>query len=440
MKLEKIIEALKVRYLEHDNLDEMVDDLSRKSSFDHWAKRLCDKDKFDQGQDLGRALFKRSLKVADSCDDYRSLAENVLNSLDDKEWAKEIFQKAEGKASDADDYQSLAESILDEDYLGDKAWAKRLYEKAESMCDKYVIDKKKVDINAAWEISEEDSTCRWFLAWKKVDDGIAGVVSGYSGGGCFQDERFYCKYDHSSGEVLSLCIDYTDHITGEEIEFEELGENIIDACAAASVVKWEWNDEDEWCDDDRIILMDSKADGLQKRGDMLYLEQGEPLPFLRSICEYAGLTSAPFAIDNNSSMSNNSSDNEAMSSSLDLKGLEGADEVFVDTLEDIGVFDMSKGQSIDFGENSNIFTCTNVVTTKEDDDSLVKNIFIKANFYEVPDPVNIKIIKYYSDVNDLECHDDLEVFWQDAFGNFVPSEHPEWLDILENMEIFLDEL
>jgi len=135
MKLEKIIEALKDRYSDHDDLDEMVDVSSSKKFFmlNFWAERLCDKDEFDQGQDLWRALLKRWLQVADSCDDYRNLAEFASTSLNDKAWAKEICQKALKLAEGFYDYYNLAETVLSS--LDDKAWAKEMFQKAEEKAD-----------------------------------------------------------------------------------------------------------------------------------------------------------------------------------------------------------------------------------------------------------------------------------------------------------------
>ena len=147
-------------------------------------------------------------------------------------------------------------------------------------------------VNGGWEEKRKaKAICRWFVAWKTVEPGaIAGAVAGYSGGGAFQVERFYAKTRKAA--VTSLWIDGTDRITGDEIDFDTAGNEAVVVCEAALDAIWEWNDNAEWGESDEVVLIPERRDELSAEGDMLYLAR-ETAPFLRTICEKAGLTAAP---------------------------------------------------------------------------------------------------------------------------------------------------
>ena len=53
-----------------------------------------------------------------------------------------------------------------------------------------------------------------------------------------------------------------------------------------------WNDNDEWGDSDEVVLLKTKREDLAAKKEMLYLAK-DSAPFLRTICEKAGLTAAP---------------------------------------------------------------------------------------------------------------------------------------------------
>lgn len=149
-------------------------------------------------------------------------------------------------------------------------------------------------INAAWEVrGKKKSICRWCVAWKSVgSDEIAGVVAGFSGGGAFQVERFYGKMQ--KGKLTALWIDYTDRITGKEIDFDKLSKKALAACEEGLDVIWEWNDHNEWGESDEVVLLNEKKGECVAKKDMLYLAK-DTVPYLRTICENAGLTAAPAA-------------------------------------------------------------------------------------------------------------------------------------------------
>ena len=119
-----------------------------------------------------------------------------------------------------------------------------------------------------------------------------------------------------------------------------------------------------------------------------------------------------------------------------LKTLEGPEEIFVDLLEDIGVLDLEKGGAVSFGTYENIFTNSAVA---ESADGEFRNILmeIDAGFYENSERITLVIHKTI-DSDDEQL--DQAVYWFDESGNDVPSRNSNWNDILENMDIFLDEM
>ena len=103
-------------------------------------------------------------------------------------------------------------------------------------------------------------------------------------------ERFYGRLD--DGNLRSLWMDFTDRVTGEEVDFDTLDDEIRSACESALDQIWEWNDNDEWGDSDEVVLLKTKREDLAAKKEMLYLAK-DSAPFLQAICEKAGLTAAP---------------------------------------------------------------------------------------------------------------------------------------------------
>ena len=87
-------------------------------------------------------------------------------------------------------------------------------------------------------------------------------------------------------------MDFTDRVTGEEVDFDTLDDEIRSACESALDQIWEWNDNDEWGDSDEVVLLKAKREDLAAKKEMLYLAK-DSAPFLQTICEKAGLTAAP---------------------------------------------------------------------------------------------------------------------------------------------------
>jgi hypothetical protein len=148
-------------------------------------------------------------------------------------------------------------------------------------------------LNGGWEKREGRTICRWFCAWKEVGEKqIAGVIAGFSGGGAFQLERFFATAD--GDKLSSLWIDMTDRISGEDVEFSDLDQSIRSVMDDAEDEVWSYNDRDLWEDAEQLVLLEDKESDLKRSGDMLLLSTAGA-PFVRSICELAGLTAAPGA-------------------------------------------------------------------------------------------------------------------------------------------------
>jgi len=147
-------------------------------------------------------------------------------------------------------------------------------------------------INGAWEETQDDKfICRWCVAWDAVGpDKIAGAVAGYAGGGGFVVERFFATLKKDA--VVSLWIDYTDRITGKEIDFDRCGKKALEVCESGLDEIWNWNDNDIWSDTDEVVLQEVKVPELSKKKEMRHLAR-DSASFVRTVCEKAGLTAAP---------------------------------------------------------------------------------------------------------------------------------------------------
>jgi hypothetical protein len=132
-------------------------------------------------------------------------------------------------------------------------------------------------------------------------------------------------------------------------------------------------------------------------------------------------------------MSNNSYDHE---NKVNLKTLEGIDEVFTDKLEEIGVLDLATKESVKYGTYENNFTCLQA-DKAETDDCDVETKIIDAKFYEHAGTTMIKVVTIFDSDGDVS---DREIYWFDSEGNDIPSNNSNWENIMENMDIFLDDM
>jgi hypothetical protein len=144
-------------------------------------------------------------------------------------------------------------------------------------------------VNAAFEI-EMDYRCRWIMIWKEFDNSIAGMIGGYSGGGSYIEEDFYCEIENN--QIKRLLIDYLDVVSNKEIDFDEEVPDVVKKSVGALDLFNEYINEDERYDFDRLVLNSNKIDELSSDGEMLY-ESKDYHPLLREIISLTGITAAP---------------------------------------------------------------------------------------------------------------------------------------------------
>ena len=137
MSLEEVIAKIKVVYKDHEDLEEIVDDLEDDSYFDDWAEKFITED-YGNNVELAKVLFKIAEKKADNFDDFSELANKIgdEDTLGDKEWARTLFKKAlEYDADRISDLTNLAKNIAQENVLADKEWAKEIIKVALKQAD-----------------------------------------------------------------------------------------------------------------------------------------------------------------------------------------------------------------------------------------------------------------------------------------------------------------
>jgi len=133
--IEDTITKIKEVYKDHEDFDEIVDDLEGGEYFDHWAEKFITED-YGKNVELAKSLFKLLEEKTESFDDFAELASKVADGLSDKEWAKALFEKALTYEADrASDILDLAQKIADEEVLGDKEWAREIVKKALNIAD-----------------------------------------------------------------------------------------------------------------------------------------------------------------------------------------------------------------------------------------------------------------------------------------------------------------
>jgi hypothetical protein len=93
--------------------------------------------------------------------------------------------------------------------------------------------------------------------------------------------------------MISLWIDFTDKISGEEIDFNNCSNEALLITEKCIDIVWDWNNNEFWNSDDEIILNTEKIRSLVKGGkDILLLNTGFE-KILKIICDKAGLTAYP---------------------------------------------------------------------------------------------------------------------------------------------------
>lgn len=149
-----------------------------------------------------------------------------------------------------------------------------------------------MNVSGCWEARTKDRlVCRWFVAWETPSpDLVAGAIAGFSGHGAFQVERILAV--RKGKTIAHFYYDFSDAVTGEEIDFQERAQKYIAICERGLDVLWEWNDNDEWNDSDDVILRKGCEKRLERSGDLLML-RGSEEKMVRQFCDLIGLTAGP---------------------------------------------------------------------------------------------------------------------------------------------------
>jgi len=149
-----------------------------------------------------------------------------------------------------------------------------------------------MNYSGLWEKREGRIICRAFAAWTELSDSsLAGIVAGYAGGGSFIQENFYCEF--AGGTATKLIIDFTDHVSGEESSFDDLGQSAIDASEEGLDLLLDLHDQDAWEDREQLLLL-NKAElaDIDEADDLI--KAGVPTPvYLSRLFDDAGLTAKP---------------------------------------------------------------------------------------------------------------------------------------------------
>lgn len=135
-----------------------------------------------------------------------------------------------------------------------------------------------IDWNGCWEDRSDRIICRWMVAWTNVCGVVAGCVGGYSGGGCFQLEKFIKNGDKFDIECNT---DPSD----------KFGLDIIQATEDCQDLVLLFHDENMWLESDNLILNYDQVSNLVRENDLLIGGTDLP-PNFNLLFEHIGLISA----------------------------------------------------------------------------------------------------------------------------------------------------
>lgn len=116
------------------------------------------------------------------------------------------------------------------------------------------------------------------IAWVRVGDLIAGCVGGYSGGGCFQLEKFVKTAIDFQIEASS---DFSDCFNREVIQTTEDCQDCV----------LSFHEEEAWIDAENLLLLKAQVQDLTREGDLLSGGTAMP-PDFNALFEKIGLISS----------------------------------------------------------------------------------------------------------------------------------------------------
>jgi hypothetical protein len=270
MNLEEIVEAIKVNYDGHDDLDEMVSDLSDGGYIDHWANKFCEED-YPQNLDLAKELYAVSVENAESGADYASVAQSIADTggLNNKKWAEELYIKAIELTDDTADMLSIIDDVADETYLNNKEWARELYTQTEpnlselfhyislrNGLEERLEDKewaKQVSLKAVDFIKKSDDVTE--IAYDEVID-VANYLAYEEQGNDLELAKDIYNYLKEYESVTAL-IEAAREVKNNYDEDAEYRDGYINYCVERAI---EFVDDDEYCDVYSFIKDDLEDD------------------------------------------------------------------------------------------------------------------------------------------------------------------------------------
>ena len=143
--IEKQIKKLKEQEAKAKHFDDyckLAEDISRGILLSQLSKDIENTNKLREALKAYRdspdsaAVKKRFLDSCDNCYDEKTI--NDIDDLFEREWESKTYQKAESLAETFEEYESLAKSI--EDNIDDEEWVEKLRKKAEELKIFYCLD------------------------------------------------------------------------------------------------------------------------------------------------------------------------------------------------------------------------------------------------------------------------------------------------------------
>lgn len=135
-----------------------------------------------------------------------------------------------------------------------------------------------INWNGCWEQRPGRVICRWMIAWLDSDQHTAGCVAGYSGGGCFQLEKFYLD---ANCFFIDSDEDYSESVPSEaQSEAEDCQDYVID-----------YHDKDMWLECENLLLKEEIRREMKITGDLYFGNSVADIGRFANLFNRIGLTS-----------------------------------------------------------------------------------------------------------------------------------------------------
>lgn len=297
--------------------------------------------------------------------------------------------------------------------------------------------------SGCWEhVAGDQYRCRWLLSCEPgpEDRSFAGVVAGYLGGAGYLFEDFYATFDEG-WQLTSLHIDGVERVSGAETD-SDCAEDLDlakhhDHC-------WEWNDEELFTEEDRLHLRLDALHKLRRAAGVYTNHQSSDTYLVRKILEKTGVTAAPKITDRTPLPGEtveavaSPEPQEKGDTRVNLAELEGPNEWFLDGLRDLEIFAMGFGDESAVGGSG--ATIKTVDRSASPDPDVPDYEQIKQSWtLSIPGIAEAQLEARFQVDHDGSVEDINAFYWSDDEGNQVPSEHSEFYEICDALEIEMDD-